>query len=60
MKIFFKKIFYNFYFFGNGKISTQKYNLKNLTKRKHNILFKIEHLIHLTKKREKKSILTFL
>jgi len=34
-------------------MSTQKYNLKNLTKRKHSILFKIEHLIHLTKKREK-------
>jgi len=34
----------------NGKNSTQKIHFKNLTKRKKTILFKIEHLIHLTKK----------
>jgi hypothetical protein len=34
---------------GDGKFSTQKFNFKILTK-KNNILFKIEHLIHLTKK----------
>ncbi len=35
-------------YWGNGKISTQ-----NLTEKTKNILFKIEHLIHLTKKGKK-------
>jgi hypothetical protein len=58
---FLKKIFYkNLYpFLGNKKISTQKVNIKNLTERTKNILFKIEHLINLTKQR-KKSFLSFV
>jgi hypothetical protein len=48
MKIFSE--FLNF-FWGNGKISTQKFHLKNLTE--NFFLFKIEHLIHLTKKGKK-------
>ncbi len=53
----FKKKLY--LFLGNGKNSTQKIHFKNLTKRTKTILFKIEHLIHLTKK-GKKWIVTFL
>jgi hypothetical protein len=47
----FKKKLY--LFLGNGKNSTQKIHFKNLTKRTKTILFKIEHLIHLTKKGKK-------
>ncbi len=43
----------NIFFLGNGKNSTQKLHFQNLTKRTKNILFKIEHLIHLTKKKKK-------
>jgi hypothetical protein len=40
----------NVIFLGMKKISTQKMKIENLTKRSNNILFKTEHLIHLTKK----------
>jgi hypothetical protein len=47
-------------FLWEWKIFNKKIYFKNLTKRKNNILFKTEHLMHLTKKGGKKSILIFL
>jgi hypothetical protein len=45
---------------GNGKFSTQKFNLKKVTKRIKNIFLKIEDLIHPIKKGKKNQFSFFV